>query len=104
MFRWYQHAKVRYGYLRNVSDNIEEHVPEQKVRKPVRSFEDSEWFTRGWTLQELLAPREMCFVDYEWRSIGAKKDRISEIGRTMGIDARYMWGDMFKACIAIKMS
>ena len=39
----------------------------------------SRWFTRGWTLQELLAPTRLCFFDQTWRSIG----RLSEIDQVI---------------------
>jgi hypothetical protein len=46
-------------------------------RLPVMSsssqFEKSRWFTRGWTLQELLAPQDVHFYDKNWKSIGTKK-------------------------------
>jgi len=42
MFLWYKRAEICFAYL---SD----------VRSPVES-ESSRWFTRGWTLQELIAP------------------------------------------------
>jgi len=39
-----------------------------------RSFQHSRWFTRGWTLQELLAPKSVEFFDREWNLIGNKSD------------------------------
>ncbi|KAF2206568.1 hypothetical protein CERZMDRAFT_26659, partial [Cercospora zeae-maydis SCOH1-5] len=36
------------------------------------NLSDSEWFSRGWTLQELLAPPTVVFADSAWRYIGAK--------------------------------
>jgi hypothetical protein len=35
-------------------------------------FRRSEWFERGWTLQELLAPRCVIFVTSDWQIIGRK--------------------------------
>lgn len=32
------------------------------------------WFTRGWTLQELLAPRHVEFYDGNWVFRGTKRD------------------------------
>ncbi|THU83912.1 hypothetical protein K435DRAFT_843869 [Dendrothele bispora CBS 962.96] len=37
-------------------------------------FEDSEWFQRGWTLQELLAPKKVVFFRGNWRIIGTRKE------------------------------
>lgn len=38
----------------------------------LRSFSNSRWFMRGWTLQELLAPARLQFLDQNWQSIGWK--------------------------------
>ena len=45
MFTWYQRATTCYAYLSDVTDALED-----------AQFENARWFTRGWTLQELLAP------------------------------------------------
>ena len=37
------------------------------------SFSRSRWFTRSWTLQELLAPKELVFVGSDWAEIGTKR-------------------------------
>jgi hypothetical protein len=37
----------------------------------------SRWFTRGWTLQELIAPEKMIFFSNRWRSLGTKKELVS---------------------------
>jgi hypothetical protein len=60
MFEWYRDAQVCYAYLSDVG-------PE-----PNSTFEQSKWFTRGWTLQELLAPEIMVFFDRDWKEIGTK--------------------------------
>lgn len=61
MFQWYRRAAFCMAYL---SD----------VRKD-ESWVMSEWFRRGWTLQELLAPTLVVFADRDWRIIGAKTSR-----------------------------
>ncbi|KAE8363541.1 hypothetical protein BDV27DRAFT_129784 [Aspergillus caelatus] len=69
MFAWYQEAEVCYAYLADVP----------RVR-----FEESRWFTRGWTLQELIAPREVIFYDGNWKKLGDKASlgtRISQCTR-----------------------
>ena len=58
MFRWYQMATKCYVYLLDVSAHIENTQPEAAFRK-------SRWFTRGWTLQELLAPKSVEFFSEE---------------------------------------
>ena len=42
--------------------------------KRLSSFRASEWWTRGWTLQELLAPLSVIFYDQSWKSMGTKSE------------------------------
>ena len=49
------------------------------------------WFTRGWTLQELLAPQDVEFYDQDWLSIGTKKTMWSLLSRITGIQPRHLW-------------
>lgn len=64
MFTWYEDAQVCYVYLDDVTDSG---GPETES-----AFAKSEWFTRGWTLQELIAPTSLFFFDRRWREIGSK--------------------------------
>ncbi|KAF4949954.1 hypothetical protein FGADI_8555 [Fusarium gaditjirri] len=59
MYRYYQGARVCYVYLADIS--------------AVSEISNSRWFTRGWTLQELIAPSSMIFFDKDWRELGTKK-------------------------------
>jgi hypothetical protein len=62
MFEWYRDADICLAYLRDVPEAQDD------------SFERSEWFERGWTLQELLAPRTVVFLTRTWEVIGNKGD------------------------------
>ncbi|KAH7350587.1 heterokaryon incompatibility protein-domain-containing protein [Rhexocercosporidium sp. MPI-PUGE-AT-0058] len=91
MFKWYEKAMVCYVYLSDVDGK--KAIPEQ--------LEVSAWFTRGWTLQELLAPETVVFFDRYWRDIGTKstlEDLISQITRIRDI---FAWQE---CCVAEKMS
>ncbi|KAK5678018.1 hypothetical protein LTR17_027678 [Elasticomyces elasticus] len=61
MFRWYSNAEVCVVHLAEVGN-----------AEGQRKFEDSEWFCRGWTLQELLAPHVVIFLSSNWQLIGHK--------------------------------
>ncbi|EJF59078.1 HET-domain-containing protein, partial [Dichomitus squalens LYAD-421 SS1] len=78
MFDWYRSGKACYAYLHDVNDGLDP--------KPVTSkFCRSRWFTRGWTLQELLAPCNVLFLSKDWRPIESKYVLASTISRITGI-------------------
>jgi hypothetical protein len=81
MFRWYQDAKKCYVVLSDVENNSLEGNASLRRRWKV-AFRKSRWFNRGWTLQELLAPRSVEFFSKEGEMLGDKhylKDTIYEI-------------------------
>lgn len=61
MFEWYKRAEICLGYLGDV-ETIDD----------TGAFYRSEWFERGWTLQELLAPRVLVFLTRKWEVLGHK--------------------------------
>jgi hypothetical protein len=74
MFRWYRNAARCYVYLSDVSALSSGDKREARSVPWDSEFRNSEWFTRGWTLQELLAPRVVEFFSRNWRKLG---DRVS---------------------------
>jgi hypothetical protein len=67
MYRWYEESKVCYEYL--------EDVPGEEPSGAVEineALSNSRWFTRGWTLQELIAPYYIEFLGRDWGVIGLK--------------------------------
>jgi len=74
MFRWYQQATRCYVYLSDVSIACSNEDPSQSSKlMSETAFRASRWFTRGWTLQELLAPMKVEFFSKEGERIGDKK-------------------------------
>ncbi|GIZ47508.1 hypothetical protein CKM354_001059700 [Cercospora kikuchii] len=65
MFSWYGNSSICYAYLVDVK-------PTQKLWSSKLDLMRSQWFKRGWTLQELLAPRTVVFVANDWTIIGHK--------------------------------
>jgi len=55
-------------------------------REAYNAFIHSRWFTRGWTLQELIAPRRVHFLSSEWKFIGSKKNLSQEIAVASGLN------------------
>ena len=69
MYLWYQSARICYIYLSDVSDH---HAP---------AWEKCRWFTRGWTLQELIAPGCAEFYTEHWNLIGTKYEMSENISK-----------------------
>lgn len=67
-------------------------------------FRSSRWFTRGWTLQELIAPRNLVFYSREWAFLGTKGSFASEISSITGIETGYFTVNVFDASVATRMS
>ncbi|THU88755.1 HET-domain-containing protein [Dendrothele bispora CBS 962.96] len=79
MYRYYHNSRVCYAYLVDVPSDLEE-----DPRSTSSRFRASRWFTRGWTLQELLAPSSVVFVSKDWEQIGTRaslQDVINGITR-----------------------
>lgn len=62
MFRWYRDAELCLVYLADV----------EKSHDAALGLEQSVWFTRAWTLPELLAPDHVVFLSYDWQVLGHK--------------------------------
>jgi hypothetical protein len=73
MYKWYQNAQVCYVYLVDVPSSGFDPSPEVDDD----AFSKSRWFTRGWTLQELIAPRSIQFFGQDWTLIGTKGLRMA---------------------------
>ena len=71
MFRWYQEAARCYVYLSDVSMGSDS--PQVMRHTWEDAFRASRWFTRGWTLQELLAPAILEFFSAEGKLLGDKQ-------------------------------
>ncbi|PIL26315.1 hypothetical protein GSI_12071 [Ganoderma sinense ZZ0214-1] len=62
MYRWYN-----YAYLADVPSDDDLHAKDSAFRK-------SRWHTRGWTLQELIAPDFLIFLSADWCQLGNRAD------------------------------
>ncbi|KAF1808396.1 HET-domain-containing protein, partial [Eremomyces bilateralis CBS 781.70] len=80
MFRWYKRAKICYAYLEDVGSESEDEEQRESA------FAKSRWFTRGWTLQELIAPPEIWFFSREWNGLGKRSDLAGALSSATGID------------------
>ncbi|KFY22069.1 hypothetical protein V493_06875 [Pseudogymnoascus sp. VKM F-4281 (FW-2241)] len=105
MFKWYASATICYAYLSdlNPGDRITE---TDNDNQPSRQFAQSRWFTRGWTLQELIAPTTVEFYDREWGLRGSKTGLCRAISAVTGIDQEVLNDSsaLFGVPIARRMS
>ncbi|KAL8830158.1 MAG: hypothetical protein Q9170_005863 [Blastenia crenularia] len=91
MYRWYQKAQVCYAYMVDVDGH------------DISTFANSRWFTRGWTLQELLAPEMVVFYDLNWEELGTKLSLEEEISAATGISSQHLSHRIY-ASVAARMS
>ncbi|KAM0272215.1 hypothetical protein ACHAQH_008797 [Verticillium albo-atrum] len=98
MFKWYEHAAVCYVYLPDIL------LLAGSLSLP--AFIASEWFKRGWTLQELLAPTSVEFYDTDWKLIGTRKSLQQAISEASSIPTPFLSGERHirSACIAQRMA
>ncbi|KAH8749484.1 heterokaryon incompatibility protein-domain-containing protein, partial [Diaporthe sp. PMI_573] len=80
MFQWYKGSTICYVYLSDLGGSADLSVALKECR----------WFTRGWTLQELIAPYEVQFFDQAWKPRGRKRDLLSEISLATGISSHIL--------------
>ncbi|THU88552.1 HET-domain-containing protein, partial [Dendrothele bispora CBS 962.96] len=99
MYRLYENAEVCYVYLPDASSK-------EDPRDPGSRFPKSKWFTRGWTLQELIAPSaSVVFLDSSWKEIGTRYSLCDVISTITSIPVELLEnGDLTKYSIAQKMS
>jgi hypothetical protein len=71
MFRWYRDAVKCYVYLSDVSARKRDNSGQTQWTWE-SAFRKSRWYTRGWTLQELLAPTTVEFFSREEELLGNK--------------------------------
>jgi len=84
MFAWYRNARLCIAYLFDVAQGLNTPQTIRPTTGRLGGFNDSQWFSRGWTLQELIAPKEVWFYDKHWKLLGTRSrlaSRISKITR-----------------------
>lgn len=99
MFAWYKRSAKCYAYLADVDER--------------KDIPQSRWFTRAWTLQELLAPSNvqnegkngMEFFSCHWRLLGSKSGLSNVIADTTGVGVEYLEGkSIYAASVSMRMS
>ncbi|KAF2264191.1 HET-domain-containing protein, partial [Lojkania enalia] len=96
MYMWYKRAQVCYAYLDDIDiiDLMEE-----------KDLAQARWFTRGWTLQELIAPKNVMFYIKGWNYVGNKMSMKGKLSRITRIDeATLVTGNLEGVSVARRMS
>ncbi|KAM0430007.1 hypothetical protein ACHAPT_006013 [Fusarium lateritium] len=76
MFKWYKESATCYVFMEDVT------LQEDGT---MRNFDNSAWFTRGWTLQELIAPHGLVFFDRRWNYMFTRDQLASRLEKITGI-------------------
>ena len=99
MFRWYEEARVCYAYLAECESPSG--LRDKSADLPITS-----WFRRGWTLQELLAPKQLRFYCRDWRPMGDRRDIGPDISKMTGIPFPFLakYRPLREASVAQRMS
>ena len=106
MYQWYQDAAVCYVYLQDLNapkprftdlgDPLDPGSPvehEQTSLAEYRNrFRHCRWFSRGWTLQELIAPRHVEFYASDWTELGTKLSLERLLHEVTGISTKVLRG------------
>ena len=75
MFRWYRDAVICYAYIFDIRAGDQ------------RSLSECRWLTRGWTLQEMIAPDRVHFYDMNWEYLGSRISLAAQLSKSSGIHA-----------------
>jgi hypothetical protein len=92
MFRWYRSAVKCYVYLSDVSTPGHGENDDFPRSTWQLAFRKSRWFTRGWTLQELLAPAIVEFFSSEGGRLGDRKSMEQQIHEITRIPIQALQG------------
>ncbi|KAI0330897.1 HET-domain-containing protein [Cubamyces sp. BRFM 1775] len=100
MYHWYRKAEVCYAYLADV-DNDPLTSPSPSREDLYQKFLTARWHTRGWTLQELIAPDYILFLTRSWSPIGSKLDLAKLLERATGVSAAVLTGEVAVESISV---
>ena len=132
MFKWYRQASVCYAYIsdvpplpahdariaalpqvekpsQSVGGMFSEHLgsfDDDETSQWEQNFSQSRWFTRGWTLLELVAPKSLEFYGSDWQFMGSRKTLSAFITTITSIPSSVLDGteDLYACSVAQRMS
>lgn len=98
MWKWYHEASACYAYLATTDRTAADVARDPYAFTEWQSTEDRyfghrvpiEYFRRGWTLQELLAPRRVMFFNASWSFIGTRLQLVEQVHQATNIAKPYI--------------
>ncbi|KAK7955868.1 uncharacterized protein PG986_005090 [Apiospora aurea] len=113
MFAWYQGAKVCYAFLDDVVTGAQNTESPGSSRPSFDYMAQSVWFERGWTLQELIAPKGVVFFckeegsqETKWSHLGSRESLAEIIAKITEIPEEILYGRkrVFAYSVSMRMS
>ncbi|KAK3389956.1 heterokaryon incompatibility protein-domain-containing protein, partial [Podospora didyma] len=106
MFQWYKNADVCYVWLSDLPRAPDGPNSQASQNQLERDLPRCRWFTRGWTLQELIAPRNIKFYDRGWVMRGTKLTLVAQLADITNIAflLLYNMSELYEYPVARRMS
>lgn len=82
MFAWYSASAICFVYLSDFHTHpaiLADCPPDTYSSTLLSNLSRCRWFTRGWTLQELIAPKSLTFFTSSWQPLGTKVSLSSQL-------------------------
>jgi hypothetical protein len=85
MYKWYKESSICLVYLNDVASGVAGVTDTQATFEAAGNvFTNCRWITRGWTLQELVAPTALRFYYQDWTPMGDKREFLEELSDATG--------------------
>jgi len=106
MFNWYGNSKVCFVFLEDFAPRVAAAAAAAAAAGGVQDDEEEalpkcRWFSRGWTLQELIAPHHVHFFDSGWNFYGEKKNLVHLLHRITRVDCNVLWDPCYLRHISV---
>lgn len=99
MYRYYSNAHVCYAFLSDL-------IPADAATPIDGRLQNCRWFTRGWTLQELIAPQSLIIYDSGWTAVASREDIAEALADITHIDEKVLVNreELWHTSVATRMS
>ena len=98
-------SDVCYAFLSDADGDTPIDKKESASTSVIPNIRKLRWYSRGWTLQELIAPKRLKFYNMYWKFIGTRKRYKAAITEAYGIDEYALdGGDLSRLTVARRMA